>query len=81
MPKPKRKLTAAQKRAKKERQAKYQWIFMNGRQVRILREPMIDGIPESEFLARNADPIWLHENGMWELIEPEPKNSFGRDVR
>ena len=72
MPKPKRKLTTAEKRAKKERKAKYQWIFMNGKQVRILRPPTIDGMPVDEFLARNADPTWLHENGMWEMIRDDP---------
>jgi hypothetical protein len=33
---------------------------------------MIDGIPVDEFIARNADPLWLHQNEMWEYIEPEP---------
>lgn len=72
MAKPKRKLTAAEKRAKKERRKKYQIIFMNGKQVRVRRPETIDGIPVDEFIARNADPIWLHQNGMWEFIEPEP---------
>ena len=75
MPKPKRKLTAAEKRAKKERKAKYQIVFMNGKQVRILRPPTIDGMPVDEFLARNADPIWLHENGMWEMIHDDSDGS------
>ena len=69
---PKRKLTAAEKRAKKERQKKYQWIFINGKQVRIKRPPTIEGLPVDEFIARNADPIWLHQNEMWECIQPEP---------
>ncbi|KLU07607.1 hypothetical protein RISK_000685 [Rhodopirellula islandica] len=72
MAKPKRKLTAAEKRAKKERQKKYQWIFINGKQVRIKRPPTIDGLPVDEFILRNADPIWLHQNEMWEYIQPEP---------
>ena len=71
MPKPKRKLTTAEKRAKKERKAKYQIVFMNGQQVRVLRPPTIDGMPVDEFLARNADPIWLHENGMWDMIHDD----------
>ena len=29
---------------------------------------MIDGIPEEEFLAKNANSIWLHQNEMWEHI-------------
>jgi hypothetical protein len=70
--KPKRKLTAAERRAKKERKKKYQWIFINGKQVRVKRPPTIDGLPVDEFILRNADPIWLHQNGMWEYIQPEP---------
>lgn len=69
----KKKLTAAQKRARKtskaERQKKYQWVFMNGKQVRVKRPPTIDGMDVDEFLRRNADPIWLHQNEMWEYIE------------
>ena len=22
-----------------------------------------------EYIRRNADPIWLHQNGMWEYME------------
>ncbi|MCK5556548.1 MAG: hypothetical protein KAI76_09940 [Alphaproteobacteria bacterium] len=69
----KKKLTAAQKRAQKaakaERQKKYQWVFMNGKQVRVKRHPTIDGMDVDEFIRRNADPIWLHQNEMWEYIE------------
>ena len=72
--KPKRKLTVAQKKArraaKKERQEKYQWVFMNGKQVRIKREPTIDGISEDQWIRDNADPIWLVQNEMWEHIGP-----------
>ncbi len=72
MAKEKKKLTPAQKRAKKEakaeRQKKYMWVFMNGKQVRIKRPPTIDGIEVDEFIQQNADPMWLHQNGMWEDI-------------
>lgn len=68
MAKSKRKLTAAEKRARRERKKKYKTIFINGKQKRVLREPTIDGLPVDEFVARNADPIWLHQNGMWEDI-------------
>jgi len=60
MKKPKRKLTVAEKRAKRERKKKYMFIFINGKQKRVLRpqpEPMIEGIPVDEFIRRNADPI------------------------
>ena len=70
-----KKLTTAQKRAKKaakaERQKKYEWVFMNGKQVRIKREPTIDGMDVEEFILRNADPIWLCQNEMWEDIRTE----------
>lgn len=68
MSKPKRKLTAAEKRAKRERRRKFKTIFLNGKQVRVPREQLIDGIPVDEYIARNADPIWLHQNGMWEYM-------------
>lgn len=42
---------------------------MNGKQVRIKRPPTIDGMSVDEFIRRNADPIWLHQNEMWEYIE------------
>ena len=75
MAKIKKKLTAAQKRARKkakaERQKKYMWVFMNGKQVKIKRPPTIDGMDVDEFIRRNADPIWLHQNEMWEYIQTD----------
>lgn len=75
MPKINKKLTAAQKRARKtakaERQKKYEWVFINGKQVRVSRCPTIDGMGIDEFIQRNADPIWLHQNEMWEYIETD----------
>jgi len=54
MARSKKKFTAAQKRARKdakaERQKKYQWIFMNGKQVRINRPPTIHGMEVDEFI-------------------------------
>jgi hypothetical protein len=69
MAKQKKKLTPAQKAAKKERQKKYMTVFMNGRQVRVKRPETIDGIDIEEFIRRNADPIWLHQNEMWEYMD------------
>ncbi len=75
MAKIKKKLTAAQKRAKKkakaERQKKYMWVFMNGKQVRVNRPPTIDGMDVDEYIQNNADPIWLHQNEMWEYIKTD----------
>ena len=71
MSKRKRKLTAAEKRARRERKRKYMSIFINGKQKRVPRPQQIDGVPVEEFIAINADPIWLHQNEMWDLMIPE----------
>ena len=44
---------------------------MNGKQVRVKREPTIDGVPVDQFIADNADAMWYHQNEMWEMIEPD----------
>ncbi|MCH4563995.1 hypothetical protein MKP05_12750 [Halomonas sp. EGI 63088] len=71
----KKKLTPAQKRARKaakaERKKKYEWVFMNGKQVRIKRSPTVDGMPVDQFIEENADPVWLHQNELWELMPVE----------
>jgi hypothetical protein len=66
--KQKRRLSAAEKAAKKARRNKYVFVFINGKQKRVLREPTVDGLPLEEYILRNADPIWLHINGMWEYL-------------
>jgi len=71
MAKPKRKRTAAEKRARRERKLKFMTIFVNGRQKRVPRPQLIDGLPVEEFIARNADPVWLHEQGLWEYMTPD----------
>jgi hypothetical protein len=68
MKKGKRKRTAAEKRARRERKKSSMNIFVNGNQKRVPRPPMIDGLTVDEFIARNADPIWLHQNELWELM-------------
>jgi len=74
MAKPKRKLTAAEKAEKKRRQKEYMTIFINGKQRRVKRPPTIDGIDIDEFIRRNADPIWLHQNEMWEYLVDEDES-------
>lgn len=80
MAKIKKKLTTAQKRARKiakaERQEKYMWVFMNGKQVRVDRPPMIEGIDADEYIRLNADPIGLHQNEMWEYIKQDEDISW-----
>lgn len=70
MAKPKRKLTPAQKRARRRKKKEFMTIFINGKQKKVRRPPTIDGMPVEEFIRRNADPIWLHQNEMWEYLEP-----------
>lgn len=68
MAKQKRKLTPAEKRAKARRKAEFTFIFVNGKQKRVRRPVLIEGMDPDEFIRRNADPIWLHQNEMWEYM-------------
>ena len=65
----KKKLTPAQKAAKKKRQQEYMTVFMNGKQKRVKRPPTIDGMDVDEFIMNNADPIFLHQNELWEYMD------------
>ena len=65
----KRKMTPAQKKAKAERQKKYEWVFMNGKQVRIKRPEMIEGMLVDDWIEQNADDIWLTQNGMYDVLD------------
>ena len=69
MAKCKRKLTAAEKRARKIRRKEFMTIFVHGKMKRVKRPPTIDGMDVDEFIRRNADPIWLHQNEMWEFMD------------
>lgn len=66
--KQKRKLTAAERAEKKRRRREYEFIFINGKQKRVKREPTIDGMSVDDFLRANADPVWLLQNGMYEEL-------------
>ena len=68
MGKRKRKLTAAEKRARKKRREEFMMIFVHGKQKRVRRPQKIDGMDVDEFIRQNADPIWLHQNGLWEYM-------------
>jgi 16S rRNA U516 pseudouridylate synthase RsuA-like enzyme len=74
MGKRKRKLTAAEKAAKRKRRLKFETIFLNGKMKRVRREPTVEGMPVAEFIRRNADPIWLHQNEMWEYMEENQRD-------
>ena len=77
--KPKRKLSTAEKRARRERKKKFMTVFINGKQKRVPRPLEIEGMPVDEFIAANADPLWLHQNGMWELITPQEEYGERQD--
>ena len=71
MAKPKRKLSAAEKAEKRKRRRDFMTVFIGGKQKRVRRPPTIEGLDADEFIRRNADPIWLHQNEMWEYLEPD----------
>jgi hypothetical protein len=71
MLKQKRELTTKQEAEKARIRKKYVWIFVCGKQKRVRRPSMIDGMGVDEFIGRNADPIWLHQEGLWEYLMPE----------
>ena len=69
MAKKKRKLTAREKADKARRKREFMTIFIHGKMKRVRRPQQIDGMDADEFIRRNADPIWLHQNEMWEYME------------
>lgn len=64
----KRKLTAAEKVAKKKRKEEYQTVFINGKIKRVRRDPTVEGLSVEAFVRANADPIFLHQEGLWEYL-------------
>lgn len=78
MTKPKRKLTPEQKAEKKRRRCEYMTIFVGGKQKRVKRPQMVEGLPVDEVIRRNADPIFLHQNEIHEelhQLEQDEMNS------
>jgi hypothetical protein len=71
MPKLKRKLSAAEKAAKRKARRDFMTVFIGGKQKRVRRPPTVEGLDADEFIRKNADPIWLHQNEMWEYLEPD----------
>lgn len=80
MTKKKRKLTRAEKAAKARRKAEFETIFVNGKQKRVRRPVLIEGMTVDEFIRANADPIWLHQNEMWEYLKPEPPDDGAESI-
>ena len=75
MAKKKRKLTARERSEKKRRSRELMTIFIHGKMKRIPRPPQIEGLDVDEFIRHNADPIWLHQNEMWEFLEEYEQTS------
>ncbi len=69
MGKSKRKLSAAEKAARRKARQEYMTIFIGGKQKRVKRPATIEGLDPDEFIRRNADPIWLDQNEMWEYLD------------
>jgi hypothetical protein len=78
MAKPKKKLTRAQREEKSRRRKLFMTVFIRGKQVRVRRAPAIDGVPVDEFIRQNADPIWLVQNEMYELIDEVAENQSSK---
>lgn len=70
-PKRKRRLSAAEKLRRK----RYMTIFVRGKQKRVLRPEHVDGLDAHEFIRRNADDIWLIQEGEYWLLEQDRKPS------
>lgn len=68
MTKRKPRRTAAEKADRTRRKAEYMTVFVGGRQKRVRRPPLIEGVTVEEFIRANADPVWLHQNEMWEYL-------------
>jgi len=46
--------------------------FIDHAKVRRAKRPLrIEGIDVDEYIQLNADPIWFHENEMWENIKED----------
>jgi hypothetical protein len=82
MSKRKRKLTAAEKLVKKKRWEEFEWVFINGKQKRVRRGPAINGMDAGEWIRKYADPVWLVQNEMWEVLyerEMESRSTNGEE--
>lgn len=77
--KEKRKLTPAEKRAKKERRKKYMYIFVRGKQKRVKRPETIDGMDADEWFELNADDITLHTLGYHEILHARQQEEERRE--
>lgn len=79
MTKRKKKLTPEQKAARKKRREEFMFVFINGKQKQVRRPPTMNGMDVDEFIRKNAEPIFLLQNEMYEeLYEWELETSRER---
>jgi len=78
MTKKKRKLSADEKTEKRRRKLEFMHILLDGKQVRVKRPPTVDGMNFDDFARNHADPLWLHQNELWEYILPENESEEGQ---
>ena len=74
MVKRKQKLNTVEKAEKMRRQKEFMTILINGKQKRVRRPPTIDGVDVDSFIFSSADPIWLHQNEMWEYMTDDEES-------
>ena len=53
-------------------------LFVRGKQKRVKRPPTVEGTDVDEFIRRNADLIWLHQNEMWESMGDNDQDESGQ---
>jgi len=58
----------SKKKKKRVKNSKYEWVFINGKQVKQRKPEMIDGMLVEEYIMKNADLLWLQQNEMWEYL-------------
>ena len=58
----------SKKKKKRVKNSKYEWVFINGKQVKQRKPEMIDGMLVEEYIMKNADSLWLQQNEMWEYL-------------
>ncbi|MEA3522563.1 MAG: hypothetical protein U9R50_06285 [Campylobacterota bacterium] len=63
----------SKKEKKIRKNSKYEWVFIDGKQVKQRKPEIIDGMLVDEYIMKHADPIWLHQNEMWEYMDVDDK--------
>ena len=58
----------SKKKKERKKNSKYEWVFINGKQVKQRKPEMIDGMLVEEYIMKNADSLWLQQNEMWEYL-------------